>query len=236
MLDTIQTARKLPEIVADRLRDMIIQDSLAPGDRMPTEGELVGRFGVSRSTIREAAKLLQAERVLEIRRGQGTFVADNPGIGNDPLGLRFADQSMLLFSLMEVRSLIEPGTAALAAQRRTDEDLREMHDLIEMMDAAYRRKEDYAPFDIRFHTAIANCTHNDVLRRLLPVINESILTGYSQTVHVEGSYARASQCHSKLFMAIAARDPEEARRVAERHIQQTLNDSQTQQTKSGGEK
>lgn len=229
MNDTITSVQKLPEAVADKLRQMIIQDSLAAGDRMPTEGELMLRFGVSRSTIREASKLLQAERVLEIRRGQGTFVAENPGVGSDPLGLRFSDQSTLLDSLMEARALIEPGAAYLAATRRTDDDLRLMRDLIDKMDAAYRHKEDYTPYDISFHTAIATCTHNDVLRRLLPIINESIVTGYSQTAHVAGSYSRASQCHSKLFMAIAACDPEEARRVAERHIQQTLEDSKMRQ-------
>ena len=225
MIDTIPVTRKLPEVVADRLKDMIIQDALEPGNRLPSEGELMDRFGVSRSTIREAAKLLQAEGVLKIRRGQGTFLAENPGVTSDPLGLRFTDQSTLLQSLMEVRGLIEPGAAYLAADRRTDEDLRRMGDLIAKMDAAYHHGQDYTSYDISFHTAIATCTHNDVLRRLLPVINESILTGYSQTAHVKGSYSRASQCHTKLFMAIAARDAGEARRVAELHIRQTLEDS-----------
>lgn len=224
-MESFVMTRKLPEAVAEKLRTIIIEEEMAQGDKLPTESELTTRFSVSRSTIREAVKILQAERIVEIRRGQGTFVADSPGLSKDPLGLRFTDQKGLLKNLMEARKLIEPGAAYLAALRRRDEELRQMRTLIAQMDEAYQNRQDYTPFDMRFHTVIAQCTQNSVLERLLPVINESITEGYHQTVHVQGSYPRASQCHMGLFAAIAASEAEEARRIAELHIAQTLEDS-----------
>lgn len=77
------------------------------------------RFGVSRSTVREAVKILQTEHIVDIRQGQGTFLCAMPGLAHDPLGLRFADQEELIAQLLETRLLIEPSVAALAARPQT---------------------------------------------------------------------------------------------------------------------
>ena len=111
--------QRLPEIVAQNIKGMIIERSLNEGEKLPTESELTMNFNVSRSTIREAIKILIAENVVEIRHGRGTFIAKKTGITKDPLGLSFADRKMLLPNLLEARRLIEPNIAALAAQRRT---------------------------------------------------------------------------------------------------------------------
>lgn len=152
------------------------------------------RFGVSRSTVREAVKILQTEHIVDIRQGQGTFLCAMPGLAHDPLGLRFADQEELIAQLLETRLLIEPSVAALAAVRRQDRQLAMMKTLLDKMDNAYLHGEDYTPYDFEFHSVIAQCTGNDVMMRLLPTIHESIQAGYHHTRRVEGSYQRASQC------------------------------------------
>ena len=88
-METVRKTRKLPEQVADKLREMIIQESLKTGAKLPAEAELMERFGVSRSTVREAVKILQTEHIVDIRQGQGTFLCAMPGLASDPLGLRF---------------------------------------------------------------------------------------------------------------------------------------------------
>lgn len=90
-METVRKTRKLPEQVADKLREMIIQESLKTGAKLPAEAELMERFGVSRSTVREAVKILQTEHIVDIRQGQGTFLCAMPGLAHEPLGLRFAE-------------------------------------------------------------------------------------------------------------------------------------------------
>jgi len=224
-MDTVRKPRKLPEQIADKLREMIIQEGLKTGNKLPAEAELMVRFGVSRSTVREAVKILQTEHIVDIRQGQGTFLCAMPGLADDPLGLRFANQEDLTAQLLQTRLLIEPSVAALAAQRRTEEHLQEMKLLLDKMDNAYLHGENYTPYDAQFHSVIAKCTNNDVIMRLLPTIHESISAGYQPPRRIEGSDQRASQCHLELYRAIMDRDSERARQAAQRHMVQTMHDS-----------
>lgn len=224
-METVRKTRKLPEQIADKLREMIIQEEMKTGSKLPAEAELMARFGVSRSTVREAVKILQTEHIVDIRQGQGTFLCAMPGLADDPLGLRFADQDELSAQLLETRLLIEPSVAALAAKRRTQQHLQEMKLLLDKMDSAYLHGENYTPYDAQFHSVIAQCTGNDVIMRLLPTIHESVSAGYQHTRRVEGSYQRASQCHLELYRAIMEQDSERARAAAQRHMMQTMNDS-----------
>ena len=224
-METVKKPRKLPEQIADKLREMIIQENMQTGSKLPAEAELMARFGVSRSTVREAVKILQTERIVDIRQGQGTFLCAMPGLADDPLGLRFAVQEDLIEQLLETRLLIEPNVAALAAQRRQDKHLQEMKLLLDRMDNAYLHGENYTPYDAQFHSVIASCTGNDVMKRLLPTIHESIRAGYQHTRRVEGSYQRASQCHLEMYRAIAEHDSDRARAAAQRHMVQTMHDS-----------
>ena len=224
-METGKKTRKLPEQIADKLREMIIQEEMTTGSKLPAEAELMARFGVSRSTVREAVKILKTENIVDIRQGQGTFLCAMPGLGDDPLGLRFTDQDELIGKLLETRLLIEPSVAALAAQRRQESHLAEMKALLDKMDNAYLHGEDYTPHDFEFHSVVARCTGNEVLERLLPTIHESIRAGYHHTRRVEGSYQRASQCHLEMYRAIMDRDSERARLAAQRHMVQTMHDS-----------
>ncbi len=218
--------QRLPEIVAQNIKGMIIERSLNEGEKLPTESELTMNFNVSRSTIREAIKILIAENVVEIRHGRGTFIAKKTGITKDPLGLSFADRTMLLPNLLEARRLIEPNIAALAAQRRTNENLRELLASIREMERAHEKGEDYTPYDYLFHCIMAECTQNEVLNRVLPLICECINAGYELTSRVKGSYERAIQWHMKIYDAILSRQPQEASQAVYQHLTQTLIDAQ----------
>lgn len=107
-------------------------------------------YDVSRSTIREAMKILQAENVVEIRRGLGSFVAENTGIARDPLGLNFTGQEKLLSEMMEVRLLTEPQIAALAAERRRPEEIARMEEANGGMIRASAAGEESSPWSDPF--------------------------------------------------------------------------------------
>jgi len=214
----------LPAVTAQKVKNMIVSQKMKPGDRIPTETELSEQFGVSRSTLREAMKYLRAENVIVIRQGSGTFVSDYTGVGDDPLGLHFADQENLLRHLFETRMMIEPQIAALAVERATSQNIRDLENIIRKMLETEINDDSAAGLDIRFHTAVAECTHNDVLIRVVPIINESIVRSHAKTQEDAESYRRAKRSHVGIFDAIRDRDSIKARYFSERHIWETLND------------
>ena len=215
---------RLAQSVAEEIRSLIMRESMKVGDKLPTEGELMERFGVGRSTIREAIKQLQAENIVVIRHGKGSFVADRTGIGKDPLGLSFEEQSQVLRELMEVRLLMEPSIAGEAARRRAPEDVEVMRDAIRRMAEASEAGEDYERFDYGFHLAMAESVHNSVLRRMYPVVFEAIVQGYRRTAHVHGSAVVALTFHRDILDAIERGDADAASESTRQHILQALND------------
>ena len=215
---------RLAQSITDEIRSLIMREGLSAGDKLPPENELMARFQVGRSTIREAVKQLQAENIVVIRHGKGSFVADHTGVVKDPLGLSFEEQSRTLRELMEVRLLLEPGIARQAAKRHTKEDLDTMQSFIDRMATASEAGEDYESFDYGFHIAMAESVHNGVLRRMYPVIFEAIAQGYRRTAHVHGSSAVALRFHRNILDAIAQGDEQEASEQTRMHILQALDD------------
>ncbi|HBC28058.1 MAG TPA: FadR family transcriptional regulator [Ruminococcaceae bacterium] len=218
--------RELPLLLSSKLREMIAEKGMKPGDRMPSEGELVEMFGVGRSTVREAVKLLLADNVVEIHRGRGTYLTEAPGVKKDPLGLGFSNQNKLLQNLLESRLLIEPQIARLAALRATGENLSRLSRAIGEMDAAEKQKaKDFPSRDVEFHTAVAECTQNDVLYRILPLICDSIREGYLETMNVPGSNRKAIESHIRIFEAIRSGNPDDAMKQMRLHILQAMDDA-----------
>ena len=222
-MNEYQNMDVLPMATAQKVKTMIIQREMKPGDRLPTEKELADLFGVSRSTLREAMKFLRAENVVVIRQGSGTFVSAGTGIGEDPLGLHFTNEDKLIQNLFETRMLIEPQIAGLACQRATPQDVRNLQLLVTEMDRSEVNSPASAELDVQFHTAVAECTHNEVLIRVVPIIIESIRRSHVETHDDPESFKRAKS-HSGICKAIAEGDFMEAKFQAERHVWETLND------------
>lgn len=214
-------SKNLPEYIAQIMRSKIASGELQAGDKFPTELELIDQYQVGRSTIRETVKLLKAENLIEIRHGVGTFISENPGQIADPLGLGYGDKQQLLASLMETRLLIEPEIACLAAERADKSNIQKLGSIIEKMEQGTQPRSE---LDIEFHTAIAECTGNRVLERLLPIINESIYEGYIKTANIPGSSERALEYHRKIFQAIDLGDGDLARREQRAHLQRSMED------------
>jgi DNA-binding FadR family transcriptional regulator len=216
---------KLSEQTALKIRELIIERKLKPGDQFLSENTLIGMFGVGRSTIREAIKLLVAENVVEIFHGKGTFICQRMGMNSDPLGLYFTDQNRLLFNLFETRLIVEPQIALLAAQRATGEDISRLeHIILAFDDSAEDWEARFPSLDVDFHTSLADCTKNDVLHRFSPSINDSIWKGREETINNAVSHKKAHVYHQKIFEAIRDHIPENAKKEMVKHIMQTAKD------------
>jgi DNA-binding FadR family transcriptional regulator len=216
--------KELSVLTAEKVRAIIIKNNMKPGEKLPTESELIELFKVSRTTIREAMKILKAENIIEIQQGRGTFVSQKPGINGDPLGLTFSNQKDLLKALLEARLIMEPPITLLAARRATDSDLRDLEEVIHKMRVLHHHVQNSAELDLEFHTLIAKATGNDVLYRVIPIINESIMKGYGELINNVESFQKAFACHEKIFNAIKSKDFMKAKFESENHIRQTLED------------
>lgn len=170
-----QDVRPLAEQVSDRLMDYILKQELKSGERMPTEIELTEQLGVGRSTIREAVKILASRNILEVRHGAGTFVADNVGITEDPLGFAFIrDKRKLTHDLLEVRMLIEPPIAAMAARNATQEDIVLLEESYNKVERLILAGLPYLKEDVIYHQRIAAASKNLVVPNLTPIISQAV--------------------------------------------------------------
>ncbi len=167
--------KPLSSKLSEELLNYIRSENLKPGDRLPNESILAKKMGVGRSSIREAMKLLASRNIVTIRQGSGTYISQTPGMVEDPLGFSFiADKQKLAQDSLEVRFLLEPAIASLAAQNASEEDISLLRRLCQEVEDLVRLGQDHTQKDIEFHTAIALSSKNVVVPRLIPVINSAI--------------------------------------------------------------
>jgi len=208
----------LAEQTAEQISRLIVERQLTSEDKLPSEFELAELLHVGRGTVREGVKLLIARNVLEIRRGKGTYIAPNPGEIPDPLGFAYyPDQFQLAMDLVEIRGQVEPWVAKMAAERATREDLEALRKTCSVVEQDILAERDHSKNDVFFHVAIAKCTHNLVVPKLIPIIT------YAITLFVSLTESRLRMetlvDHRELLDAICGRDGERAAKVMARHIE-----------------
>ena len=209
--------KTLAEQVADGIMNLIQETPYKAGDKLPTEKELCESTGAGRNTVREALKILASRNVLEIRQGAGTFVSEKQGIPDDPLGFSMVnDHVKLTKDLLKVRIMLEPQIAALAAQCAKEHEIKELEEILEEMEAAMKKREDYSELDTKFHTKIAQCTHNIVMENLLPVIGKGVAVFAKEVAQTE--YDRTWISHRKIFCYIRDHKPFEAEMEMQYHL------------------
>ncbi|MCD8215619.1 MAG: FadR family transcriptional regulator [Clostridiales bacterium] len=169
-------SKLLVEQVQENIYKYIIDENIAVGEKLPNEFELGKKFNVGRSTVREAVKLLISRGVLEIRRGAGTYVVSKTPAESDPLGLlALGDKMSLAVDLANLRMMLEPGMAEMAALNATEEDIEKLEKLCDSVENKIRRGDDYVSDDIAFHTCIAECSKNKVVEHLIPIIDTTVM-------------------------------------------------------------
>ena len=222
--------KTLTEQVANGIMNLIQETPYKAGDKLPTEKELCERTGAGRNTVREALKILASRNVLEIRQGAGTFVSEKQGIPDDPLGFSMVnDHVKLTKDLLQVRIMLEPQIAALAAQCAKEHEIKELEEILEEMEAAMKKREDYSELDTKFHTKIAQCTHNIVMENLLPVIGKGVAVFAKEVAQTE--YDRTWISHRKIFCYIRDHKPFEAEMEMQYHL--LYNTSRYEEEQSG---
>lgn len=231
-----QLGQPLSEQIAAHLRNMIFeQHRFNPGDRMPDERSLAKEIGVSRTSLREAIKILVANGVLVIRRGVGTFVSETPGKQEDPFGFAFEeDKKQLLSDWYQARLIIESEAMELVAENATDEELQNLADLAQRQsDLIDTLTDDTASFyafmsaDREFHNALASATHSTVMVRILPALFEWVYFGAAVGVYTRLSFQlwkNARDSHKSIVEFLKKRDGKGANLAMRYHLLQGLED------------
>lgn len=218
MLESLkQSSASLAEQVAEQISKYIIENQLVEGDKLPSESALAEAMGIGRSTLREAIKLLASRNIVEIRRGIGTYVANRPGVVNDPFGFRFMhDKKKLAMDILDMRYIIEPPIAAMAARYALASDVERLSELNALTDAAIRSGEDHSAQDIAFHSYIAKCSRNEIVSNLIPILDEGIhlFIDFSKSDLLD----ETTITHRAILDAIAAGNEDEALETMRAHL------------------
>jgi GntR family transcriptional regulator, transcriptional repressor for pyruvate dehydrogenase complex len=217
---------KIYEQVAEQIERLILGGELRSGDRLPTERDFAEQFHVSRTAVREAMKLLEQKGLVEMRPGRGTRVIDGTSQAvRHSLGLmmRVGQQGNLL-SLVEVRELLEPGIAAMAAERAGEVEISTMREAIAAMDANLDSADNYIAADNDFHRALALATQNPVVLSLVDSIVALLSEQRKLIFSVSDGPERGQLHHKILFETILRRDPLAARDAMLAHLRQVRED------------
>ncbi|MDX1982884.1 MAG: FadR/GntR family transcriptional regulator [Bryobacteraceae bacterium] len=192
--------------ITEQITALIARGVWKPGDRIPGEHQLCQQFGVGRTSVREALRQLAVMGMVESHAGDGTFVS---------AGLQ---------DLVETRLMLEASTAALAAVKATDEDLREIADAIAGMKASLDDPEAYLTHDLRFHMALGAATRNPMVRNLLATTRGYLQAWIKKTLQESGRAQLSIAEHRRILKALKARNPERARKAMEAHIVSSSRD------------
>lgn len=210
---------RLSEQAADSILSMItVEKRFLPGDKLPNENDLSEEMSISRTTLREAIRILATAGVLEIRRGKGTFVREDlQGEGLEEL-LPLTSARVNIRDLYEMRLIFEPEAAYYATLRASDTELKRIVRLRQQIEEKIEKKEDRTEEEQAFHKSIAKATHNDFMKRLMPVIYEGINKGVELSRESGMVVKDTLNDHRMLVEFMEARNPEGARDAMRIHI------------------
>jgi GntR family transcriptional regulator, transcriptional repressor for pyruvate dehydrogenase complex len=216
---------RISQVIIEQVRLLIRQGKLKPGDRLPSERALCGRFGVSRVTVREALRVLEATGLIEIRVGArgGAMVAEP---SSDSVGEGIADlltlSALSPSEITETRMVIEVSLIPLVVERATADDLAALTDICTAQEAAIAEKRHSTELSAEFHTRLAGCTHNAAVAMLVQSFHGPLLASLDAAAATAPEMGRRGvEEHRHLIEAIEAKDTDAATEIMRAHLART---------------
>ncbi|OEO25450.1 GntR family transcriptional regulator [Pseudomonas sp. J237] len=216
--------RSLAQELVAELSEQIREGLIKRGDKLPTESAIMEAQGVSRTVVREALSRLQAAGLVETRHGIGTFVLDTPS----PSGFRIDPATIVtlreVLAVLEFRISLEVESAGLAAQRRSDEQLKGMREALDALEDAISQTGDAVASDFKFHLLISEATGNRYFTDIMMHLGTSIIprtrVNSASIAHDDQAHymARLGREHEQIYESIARQDPEAARAAMRLHL------------------
>ena len=209
--------------IADQLTEMISKRRYQPGDKRPGELELAEELQISRTTLREALRILSTRGLVEARRGIGTFVTESRSVHADYDVLKIQNTNVTARELYEMRLMFEPQAAYYAALRASDEELETIFRYGELDEEMIRRRDPlWDESEQKFHNSIASATHNQFITALLPIFNRAIHQGIILANESPEVSEMTLHDHRVLMDYLRDRNPEGAKTAMYLHIINTM--------------
>lgn len=222
----------LSEQTADRIQQLI-DKQYKPGDKIPAEMELASFMDVSRTTIREAVKILCSRNILEIKRGSGTFVCENPGMPRDPLGSKDMDEQQLMNEIFEMSRLFEPQLVKLSAQKAESAEIKHMKsvnaDMVGLIsryrNGEYVHADEFRKLDVEFHKAVIDGCRNQMISKSADMFLATCIEWYKvwTDLNLDKVLESFEKYHPVILNAIESHDAEEAYRLSISHTQEIID-------------
>ena len=221
------TVGRVSEVIVEQIRQLIRQGRLRAGDRLPSERDLCERFGVSRVTVREALRVLEAGGLIDVRVGArgGAFVTSP---SRDRLGAGLADllqlSALTAAEVTEARMVFELGIVSLVVERATEEDLAALEELCQQQLAALEQGNYTMEMSAHFHVRVAACTHNAAIEMLVQSFHGPLLMSLKEAQMAEPLMGhRGAQEHLDFVTALRQRDVSGARDIMRTHVERTAS-------------
>lgn len=222
----------LSKRTADQIRKMIIDEkAYAFGEKLPNENELSEELGISRTTLREALKILIAEGILEVKRGRGTFVVEKlDHYAEGSIDMQdFSKMRITLRDLYEARIIFEPEAAALACKRASDEEIEEILRLGQLCQEELKNNPQgkrRIQSESAFHGAILKASHNDFLSQFLPTLTETIEQTFNMDFNLDVIAADAYNDHILIMEFLKNRDAQAVKSAVTIHLHHAVINEQ----------
>ena len=209
----------LSAMIVKNILGAIRKGELKQGDRLPSMADLAEKLNVGQSSVREALKKLETMKLVNIKHGKGIFVgkADISSMLKEVGYLLIPEKSDILF-LMEARKIFECGTIKLAAQRVSDKEIEELHQLVRTMQSELDDPESFIRDDLAFHVKLVAAANNPILPTFLNSIRNLFLREQESVVKLPGATKRASMYHMKIYKAIKNHDAESSAEIMKEHL------------------
>lgn len=217
----METKRSLSQVTADRLKEEILKEKkYRPGQKLPNENSLANEYGISRSTLREAIRILVSQGILEVQRGNGTFVLDQLNqVATSSFSTK--DMKVTLKDLYETRLIFEPEAAALACKRATDEEIQKILELGRICQKTILENptsKERVASETAFHGAIIQACHNEFLKQFMPILNETIEKTFDLKINLEVIAEDAYKDHILIMNFLEKRDAQALKSAVTIHL------------------
>ncbi len=222
-----QKKERVSIMVTDAIKDIIKNEDLKPGDKLYSENQLVKKLEVSRSSIREALRMLEVSGFVKVYQGKGVFISD-PEQQLQPVKNWVVENADTLKELFEVRLLIEPHAAALACQNAEPKDLAALKSVFDSFVQEVEKGDVQKAIgcDSAFHLAIAKSTKNRTLAVLMRTMDKTLNEGWFASLHAPGRLQTSIEEHKRLLDAILEHDEQKASLMMKKHLENALADIQ----------
>lgn len=213
-----------------QIRDAISSGRFRKGDRLPSEFELMKELGVSRNSLREAMKILEALGVIEIRRGDGTYICEDvKSTYIDTIAYSVLLEGSSAEELAEFRQTLDEDVLLLAVRKATEEDIKHLQELINQMRRYFLQGDlkSAGESDTAFHKYLAACTHNRFLERMVSGVYDLFAHSIEANIRKEENFASADNHHQAMLECIISRDESRVAKVVEESLSSWRKDTLT---------